>query len=92
MRHSMAWPRSAMSCCLNGQLLTGGNADLQVHQVESGDQFGDRMFHLQARVHLEEVEVALLVNQELDGAGVGVVGGLRDPDGDFAHLPPHFRR
>ena len=73
------------------QRLAGGDADLQVHQVESGDQFGDRMLDLQARIHLEEIEIALLIHQELDRAGVGVAGGLRDPDGDLAHLAAAFR-
>ncbi len=90
MRHSMACPRSWMSSCVNGKLLAGGNAELQVHQIDPGDQLGDRMLDLQARIHLEEVEVALLVGDELDRAGVGVAAGLCRLHGDFAHLPPHF--
>jgi hypothetical protein len=39
---------------------------------------------LQAGVHLEEVELAVLV-QELDGAGVDVAAGLGDLDGRLAH-------
>jgi hypothetical protein len=42
-----------------GQLLAGGDADHLLDQVEPGDVFGDRMLHLQAGVHLQEVEVAL---------------------------------
>ena len=54
------------------ELLAGGNADLRLDQVHVGDHLGDRMFHLNARVHLDEVERAVLVHQELDRAGIGV--------------------
>ena len=46
--------------------------DLPLHQVDAGDHLGDRMLDLQPGVHLEEVERAVLVEQELDRAGVGV--------------------
>ena len=72
------------------QLLAGGDVHLQVHEIEAGDEFRDRMLHLQARVHLEEVEVAILVDQELDGAGVVVTGGFGDAHGDFAHAAAHL--
>ena len=42
-----------------GQARAGGDLHLQAHQVEAGDQFGDGMLHLQARVHFEEVEAAV---------------------------------
>ena len=89
MRHSMACPRMPMSDLREGQLLARRDADLQVHQIESGGQLGDRMFHLQARVHFEEVEVLLLIDQEFDGAGIGVIGRLRDFHGHFAHAAAH---
>ncbi len=71
------------------QSFTVRDADLQVHQVEPGDQFGHRMFHLQTRIHFQEVEILLLVDQKLDCAGVGVARSLRDPDSHFAHPAPH---
>ena len=40
------------------QRLAGGDADHQLHQVETGDEFGDRMLDLQPRVHFEKVEIA----------------------------------
>ena len=70
MRHSMAWPRSDYVVLGEGQLFAVGDVHLQVHQVESGDEFGDGMLYLQPRVHLEEVEVPLLIDQEFDRAGV----------------------
>ncbi len=37
-----------------------------------GDRFRDRMLHLDAGIDFDEVKLAGLVHQELDGAGVGV--------------------
>ena len=85
MRHSIAWPRSSMSLCRNAQLLAGGDADLLLHEVDAGDHLGHRVLDLDARVHLDEVELAVLV-QELERAGAavadlaaGVGAALADP-------------
>lgn len=48
-----------------GQGLAFGHQDLGLHQVAAGDHFSDGVFHLDARVHLDEIEVSLLVQQEL---------------------------
>ena len=56
---------------LHRQAAAGGDADLLVHEVDAGDRLGHRMLDLQARVHLDEVELAVLV-EELDGAGAGI--------------------
>ena len=37
--------------------------------------------HLETRIHLEEVEVALAVDEELDRTGRVVADGLRELDG-----------
>ena len=50
------------------QLLAARDADLLLHDVDAGDHLGHRMLDLHARVHLDEVELAVLV-QELEGAG-----------------------
>src|SRR5450631_4927632 len=60
-----------------------------MYKIESSDQLGHRMFHLQPRVHLEEIEVPLLVDQELNGASIRVSSSLRDANGDLAHSSPH---
>lgn len=60
--------------------LTGGDPQLRLHEVDVGDLFGDRVLDLDARVHLDEHVVALLVEQELDGAGVAVADLLRELD------------
>ena len=46
------------------------------------------MLDLQARVHLEKVEGAVAVEQELDGAGVAVADRLRSEHRGLAHAPP----
>src|SRR6185437_7781375 len=49
------------------------------------------MFDLDAGVYFEDVEVLLLVDEELDGAGVGITGGLDETNGRFAQLAADFR-
>ena len=70
---------------LERQLLAGGDADHQLDQVEAGDELGDGMLDLQTGVHLEEVELAVLVDDELDGAGALVLDGLGERDSLLAH-------
>jgi hypothetical protein len=61
------------------QRLARRDAQLQLHQVEAGDEFGDGMFHLQARVHLHEEELVRTVrgDDELHGAGAHVPDAAR---------------
>ena len=53
------------------QLLPGGDADLLLHDVDAGRHFGHRMLDLDPRVHLDEEELVVLV-QELEGAGAAI--------------------
>ncbi len=39
------------------QPLPGGDADHLLHQVDAGDEFGNRMLHLKTRVHLQEIKL-----------------------------------
>ena len=71
------------------QLFASSNAHLQMNQVQAGNELGHGMLYLQPRVHLEEEEVALRINQEFDRARIVVVRGLADPDCDLAHAPAH---
>src|SRR5260370_25988216 len=64
------------------QFLAHRNADLFAHDVEAGDLFGDRMLDLDARVHLDEGEDAVLV-ENLEGAGAAIADG---PAGSRATL------
>ena len=53
------------------QRFAGGDQQLRLDDVDAGHQFGHRMLDLHARVHLDEVELVVLV-QELERAGVAV--------------------
>src|SRR5208337_4012044 len=53
------------------QRRSGRDLDLLVDDVDAGDHLGHRMFDLDARVHLDEVELALLV-EKLDRPGADV--------------------
>ena len=84
MRHSMAWPRLDDVLLGEAQLVARGDADLLLHDVDARDHLGDGVLHLHAGVHLHEEEVAALVQQELDGAGVEVADGLGGLHGGVA--------
>ena len=58
--------------------------ELEADEVETGDRLGHRVLDLEARVHLEEVEVALRVDDELDGAGALVADRATGGDGRVA--------
>src|SRR5882757_7331558 len=45
------------------------------------------MLHLQTRVHLEEIERSVLIDDELDGARIDIADRLRGGDSGAAHLP-----
>ena len=68
------------------QLLAGGAADHLLDEVDAGDEFGHRMFDLQAGVHLEEVEAPVLAGDEFDRAGRVVIHRLGERDRLLAHL------
>ena len=60
-----------------------------MNQIEPGDQLRHWVLHLQSSIHFEEVKVLFLVGEELNCAGVGVVGGSGDTHCNFAHAPTH---
>ena len=49
----------------------GGDADLFAYDVDAGNGFADGMLHLQAGVHFDEIELAILI-EEFDGAGAQI--------------------
>ena len=61
------------------QPLPRRDPDLPRDEVEPGDELGDAVLDLEARVHLEEVVAAVGVEQELDGGGVVEVDRAGDP-------------
>ena len=58
-----------------GEVAARGDAQLLLHEVQAGDRLGNGMLHLQARVHFDEIELAVLV-EELDGADTFVAQRL----------------
>ena len=72
-----------VASCANGERPARRDLDLQAHEVEAGDGLRDGVLDLQARVHLQEVEAPVGVEQELDGARVHVA---RRPRGGHAGL------
>ena len=70
---------------LQRQGLARGDLQLPLHEVQARDHLGDRVLDLQPRVHLHEVEAAVLVGDELDGAGAHVAHGLGGGHRGVAH-------
>ena len=62
----------------------GRDAQLLGDEVERRDHLGDAVLHLEARVHLEEPELAVLV-EALDGARVHVAARARHLHRGLAH-------
>ena len=55
------------------------DVDLRLDDVDAGHLLGDRVLDLDARIDLDEVELAGIgIHQELDRAGADIVGGVRD--------------
>ena len=68
----MAWPLKSTSFCVHGQVAAGGDADLLEDEIDAGDHFGHRMLDLDAGVHFDEIELAVLV-EKLDGADAEIL-------------------
>mmetsp|Transcript_15979 Transcript_15979/g.37862 ORF Transcript_15979/g.37862 Transcript_15979/m.37862 type:complete len:629 (-) Transcript_15979:82-1968(-) len=62
------------------------DAHLRLDEVDAGDLLGDGVLHLDAGVDLDEVVLAVGLDEELDGAGVQVVGALDQPERVVLHL------
>jgi hypothetical protein len=46
---------------LVAERLASSDAKLLAHQIDAGHHLGDRMLHLETRVHLEEKEITRVV-------------------------------
>ena len=66
------------------QRFAGGDAQLQLHEVEPGDRLGDGVLHLESGVDLEERDRAVGADHELDGAGALVADVTGERDGTVA--------
>ncbi len=67
------------------ELLAGRDPDHLLDEIDAGDELGHRVLDLQARVHLQEEEAAVLAGHELHGAGAVVADRLGQRDGLLAH-------
>ena len=74
------------------QLLSGGDADHLLDEIDAGDALGDGVLDLQPRVHLEEVVLLARVDEELDGARRAVADRLGERHRLLAHRLDGARR
>ena len=70
--------------------LAASNTQLLGNQVDAGHHLGDGMLHLDAGVHLHEIEAAAAIHQELNRASAFVVDRAGRCDGGIAHAPAQF--
>ena len=75
-----------------GQRLTGGNSNLPLDQIKTGDEFRNRMFDLDARVHFEEVILPVSIEQKLAGASIHIASSSRRRHGRCTHARPERGR
>ena len=78
--------RAAAWCAPVRDRLTGGDPQLLADEVEPRDELRDRMLHLEPRVQLDEVEIALRPDEELERAGVDVADRATRALGGGLHL------
>ena len=76
---------------LQRQRRAGGDADLLADEIDAGDHLGHGMLDLNARVHLDEIEAAVLV-EEFDRAGAGILQFAHRLGADLADLAALRRR
>ena len=71
---------------LKGQRLACRHAKLLADQINAGDLLGDRVLDLNAGVHLAEVEIAVVIDQEFDRTRVAVADALCQRNSRRGHL------
>ena len=81
----------SMSSLRERQFAAGGDADLLEAQVDIGDHLGHRMLDLDAGVHFDEIELAVLV-EEFDGADAEIVDLAHRLGDRLADLVARLRR
>ncbi len=76
-----------------GRQLAGGQLHHPAHQVDAEHLLGDAVLHLQAGVHFQKVEaVAVLIEDELHGAGVAVIHRRHQAAGGVVQGGAHVLR
>ncbi len=92
----MAWPVCVIWRWRHGQIAAGRDFDLRLDEIDADHPLGHRMLDLEARVHLEKIEVLLLIEKKLQRSRADVTDRARALDGDASDAPPgaviHSRR
>ena len=78
-------PSNAQVVLAEGEGVPFGDANLFADQVHVGNALGHGMFHLEARVHFQEVIPHLVIEQEFHGAGPNVIAAFGHFNGAVAH-------
>jgi hypothetical protein len=86
----MAWPLILKSSARHSVCFRRRCIDLFPDQVESCDHFGNRVLHLDPGVHLDEIEILMFIDQELNGAGIGIVDAACQAEGGGSDPFPVF--
>ena len=68
-----------------------GHRELQLDEIEPGGLLGDRVLDLQPGVHLEEVELAVIVGEEFHRPGAGVADRRGGQPGRVEQFGAHSR-
>jgi hypothetical protein len=92
IRASMAHPFRTTWSCPRGQRLAAGDAQLQLHKIETRYHLGDRMLHLQAGIHLKKVEMTLSVQYKLHRTCIHVTGLAGQLASGRSHALPQLLR
>ena len=71
---------------LDSEFMPVSDKNLLLHKIEAHHLLSNRMLHLQTGVHLEEVEVLVLIDKELDGASSHIAHGLGCGYSSCTHL------
>ena len=72
--------------------LPGSDTDLFLYQVATVNLFCNGVLDLDARVHFDEIEMPILIDQELDRARILVIDGFCQLHGGIPHFLAEGRR
>lgn len=76
---------------LESERISSSDEDLLLNKIDTGDLLGDGMFHLEAGVHFEEVEILVLVDQEFNGTSALVTASFSESNSLGSHLVTGLR-
>ena len=71
-----------------GKVSSRGYFDLCLYQIDPHYSFRNCVLDLQTSVHLEKIEILLLIEKELQRAGANVPNGARPLNGNTPNPPP----